>query len=231
MFKIFKFVFFLLIAGIAAAFLHYNLPDRDIVRVVGTFEIRDDKPAGSFGAGLPDAGSQKFPNRDVRYISTKRPNGKAMVYSNQDTGWGWPPYFKFDTSNLTADAQDLILRYEANEEIWVAVRHYGWRIEIFSLYPNAVSIKEVDGPNARLIPVFNIVFLTLLFSLILFIWWKIRQWKTKNVDPITDKIGDELEDLGQDIKTRADAAGDTLTQKGNAIGHTWRKLFGTTKPQ
>ena len=42
-------------------FLHYNLPQRDIIRVVGTFEIRDDKPAESFGTGQADAGSDGFP--------------------------------------------------------------------------------------------------------------------------------------------------------------------------
>jgi len=180
MFKIIKIGLLIILGILGVAFLHYNLPDRDIVRVVGTFEIRDDKPAGTFGAGVPDAGSKRFPNRDVRYISTKRPNDKPMVYANQDTGWGWPPYFKFDTSNLTADAQDLILRYEADEEIWVAVRHYGWRIEMFSLYPNAVSMKEVEGPNTRLFPVFNIVLLSLLAAFILFIWIKVRRWKKKS---------------------------------------------------
>jgi hypothetical protein len=229
MFKVIKFLFLSILAIVSIAFLHYNLPDRDIVRIVGTFEIRDDKPAGTFGAGLPDAGSKKFPNRDVRYITTKRPNGKPMVYSNQDTGWGWPPYFKFDTSNLTADAQDLILRYQANEEIWVAVKHYGWRVEMFSLYPNAVSLREVEGPDTKLFPLFNVVFLILLASLILFIWWRVHNWKTKNVDPITDKIGDELEDVAKTVSGHADAAGDKLSEGGSAIGRLWRKLFGTTK--
>jgi hypothetical protein len=71
----------------------------------------------------------------------------------------------------------------------------------------------------------------MLAALILFIWLKIRSWKTKNVDPITDKIGDELEEAGRDIKERADAAGDALSKKGNAIGRGWRKIFGTTKPK
>jgi len=222
MFKFFKNGLLIILTLLAIAFLHYNMPDRDIVRVVGTFEIRDDKPAGSFGAGLPDTGSKQFPNRDVRYITTKKPNGKPMVYSNQDTGWGWPPYFKFDTSNLTADAQDLILRHQADEEIWVAIRHYGWRIEMFSLYPNAVSMKEVEGPDTRLLPLFNIAFLSLLAILILFIWLKIRRWKKKNVDPIADKVGDTIEDT-------VDAAQEDLAKSGSAAKGLFRKWFGTTK--
>ena len=228
MFKIIKTFLFIILAILVGAFLHYNLPDRDIVRVVGTFEIRDDKPAGSFGAGAPDAGSKKFPNRDVRYISTKRPNDKPMVYANQDTGWGWPPYFKFDTSNLTAEAQDLILKYQADEEIWVAVRHYGWRIEMFSLYPNAVSMKVVDGPNARLFPIFNIVLLSLLALLLLFIWFKIRGWKQKNVDPITDKIGDELEEIGDTVGGHAKRAQAEINESRTGLRKFMRRWFGSS---
>ena len=229
MFKVIKSGIFIILALLGLAFLHYNLPDRDIVRVVGTFEIRDDKPAGSFGAGAPDAGSKKFPNRDVRYISTKRPNGKPMVYANQDTGWGWPPYFKFDTSNLTADAQDLILRYQADEEIWVAVRHYGWRIEMFSLYPNAVSMKVVDGPETRLIPVFNIVLLSILGGILLFIWLSIRRWKKKNVDPITDKIGDELDDIGDAVSDHAKKAKAELDESRSGFRKFMKRWFGSSK--
>ena len=227
MFKSLKTFLFIILAALAVAFLHYNLPDRDIVRVVGTFEIRDDKPAGTFGAGVPDAGSKRFPNRDVRYISTKRPNDKPMVYANQDTGWGWPPYFKFDTSNLTAEAQDLILRYESDEEIWVAVRHYGWRIEMFSLYPNAVSMKVVDGPNQKLFPIFNVVLLSILTFLILFIWLKNRGWKKKNVDPITDKIGDELEEIGETVSGHAKKAQTEINESRSGLRKFMRRWFGS----
>ena len=39
MFKSLKTFLFIILAALVVAFLHYNLPDRDIVRVVGTFEI------------------------------------------------------------------------------------------------------------------------------------------------------------------------------------------------
>ncbi len=32
---------------------------------------------------------------------------EVMVYRNEDTGWGWPSYFKFDTANLQTEADDL----------------------------------------------------------------------------------------------------------------------------
>ena len=46
-----------------------------------------------------------------------------MVYRNEDTGWGWPPYFKFDTKNLQTEAADLISSKE--EPQWVILTHYG----------------------------------------------------------------------------------------------------------
>lgn len=213
----------------AFLFLHYNLPQRDIVRVVGTFEIRDDKPAESFGAGQADAGSKGFPNRDVRYITTKRPNGRAMVYRNTDTGWGWPPYFKFDTSNLTADAQDLIQRGGKNdaEEIWVAVRHYGWRIELVSLYPNAVSFKEVEGPNVRLMPWFNIALLTLLGLIALWIFMRIRRFKKARIDPVTDKIEASVDSAVDKVSDTVSGATEGVRNKDSGFRKFMRRWLGS----
>jgi hypothetical protein len=93
-----------------------------------------------------------------------------MIYRNEDTGWGWPPYFKFDTANLQARASDLMSKKSAEDAQWVAIRHYGWRNEFFSIYPNAISLWAVDGPEARIIPWFNIILLTLLAAG----YWAIR---------------------------------------------------------
>ena len=30
--------------------------------------------------------------------------------------------------------------------------HYGWRSNLFSSYPNALSIQRVEGPDVRLFP-------------------------------------------------------------------------------
>jgi hypothetical protein len=109
-------VAFLLIAG----FLHYSLPSRDIVRIVGTDVVRKD-------VERRDAqGDPVTMTRDVRFIYAKWPGGGDRVYRNEDTGWGWPPYFKFDTANLAAAATDLVSASDAPE--WVVIRHYGWRV-------------------------------------------------------------------------------------------------------
>lgn len=196
--KLIKRILAIILILLVGATLHYNLPQRDIVQIVGTDVKRIDIKKGAFGWGRPDAGTDQFDTRDVRFINTVRANGKASVYRNEDTDWGWPPYFKFDTGNLTAEAQKI----SKENETWVAVRHYGWRIPLWSIYPNAVSIKRVDGPDTRLIPVFNIIFLSVLALILFSIFRWIRGLKQKHVDPVADKIEAAADKVGDDIQEK-----------------------------
>lgn len=204
----------LIVFVLAGAVLHYNLPQRDIVQIVGTDVKRIDIKKGAFGWGRPDAGTDQFDTRDVRFINAVRANGKPSVYRNEDTDWGWPPYFKFDTGNLTAECQKIA----KEDETWVAVRHYGWRIPIWSIYPNAVSVKRVDGPDTRLFPVFNILFLAVLALILFSIFRWVRGLKEKHVDPIGDKI-----------EEAADKAGDEIEETRAGIGRMFKKWFGSSK--
>ena len=139
-----KWTFWITVWVLIGAFLHYTLPQHDIVRVVNTEVRRVDFGDNSLFWAQQDTGQEGATrrNRDVRFIDTVRAkNGKVMVYRNEDTGWGWPPYFKLDSSNLQAEASDLISSKDAPQ--WVAMRHYGWRNEFISIYPNAVSVKPV----------------------------------------------------------------------------------------
>ena len=150
----------------AALFLHYTLPQRDIVRVVDAYERRVDFGWNQAFWSGPDPGTDALANRDVRFIDTVRPDGSVMVYRNEDTGiFGWPPYFKINSSNLNAEAKEYVAA--GDETQWVAVTHYGWRSELMTIFPNAVSIRPVDGPDAKLFPWFNTVFLALLALLLL----------------------------------------------------------------
>ena len=177
----------ILILLIIGSFLHYTLPQRDIVRVVEVVEKRQDFGGWTriFWSG-PDAASTELPNRDVLFIRTLYPNGEPMVFRNEDTDWGWPPYFKFDTANLQTLAADAIST-EDNPE-WYAIRHYGWRNTFISIYPNALSMKPVSGPDVRLIPWFNIVFLTLLLVALLSIWRLWRNFRAHRIDPVFAEI-------------------------------------------
>jgi len=179
---------------IAAIFLSYFLPDRDIVRIVGTDIKRFDIDKDSPGWDKTDVGTRDIGTRDVRLVNAIRPNGKTIVFRNEDTGFGFPPYFKFDSGDVTTRAQEL----ENLDNQWVAARHYGWRIKMFSISPNLTSIKRVSGPDVFIFPLFNVVFIGLLVFLWLFLLLKIRAWKTKRIDPTLNKVGDSLEEAAQE---------------------------------
>lgn len=164
--------------------LHYTLPQRDIVYITGTSNRIIQFGENSIFWGSPDVGTNEEAGtvqRDVLFIDTVMRNGRVMVYRNEDTGWIWPPYFKYISSNVQAQARNFIST-EANPR-WVAVRHYGWRVPFLSVFPNAVAIREVDGPDTRLIPVFNIIFLTVLAAIIWAVWVRWRRFKAQRIDP------------------------------------------------
>jgi hypothetical protein len=168
----------------AASFLHYYLPQRDIVRIVGTDTERID--AGTD----PVSGGER--TRLVRFINAVGPNGGTRVYRNEDTGWGWPPYGKFNSGDITARAQHLA----GEADTWVAIRHYGWRIQILDMFPNVLGFREVDGPDTRLIPWFNIVFLTLLGGGLLWLWLWWRRFHARRIAPVIEDIGEGVEAVG-----------------------------------
>jgi hypothetical protein len=175
-----KWVFWGVFWTIILGFLHYTLPQHDIARITDTYEKRVDFGDNSIFWAKSDAGNAAAPtNRDVFFIQAFRTNGRPMIYRNEDTGWGWPPYFKFDTSNLQADASDLISKKSAETAQWVSIRHYGWRNEFLSIFPNAISVKAVAGPDVRIIPWFNIIVLTTLAALAWGIWARWRKFRAR----------------------------------------------------
>jgi len=153
-------------------FLHYSLPQRDIVRIVGTDTRIVSVGENSWFYAQDDAGSAPSQTRDLRLINAQTAEGATRVYRNEDTGWSWPPYLKFNSSDVHAEAQAVA----KTDETWVAVRHYGWRFNIFSTYPNALSIREVDGPDVSLIPWFNIIFLIVLAMVVWGVGVRVKRW-------------------------------------------------------
>ena len=187
------------LAGIAAllltaGFLHYSLPSRDVVRIVGTDVVRQD-------VERRDAeGNRVTVTRDVRFIYAKSPGGGDRVYRNEDTGWGWPPYFKFDTADLAAQATDRVSTAEAPD--WVVVRHYGWRIPVLSMFPNALSIRPASGPDESPLPWFNIIFITLLVLSVLIVRRVLIILFRRHVDLVIDEIDREFDDRAGAIAGR-----------------------------
>lgn len=183
-----KWTFIAILAAVTAGFLHYTLPQHDVVRIVGTYQERQDLSDWTriFWA-TPDDQATGLINRDVQFIQAIKANGKAIVYRNEDTGWSWPPYFKFDTANLLARAQDLISTSENPK--WAVVTHYGWRNFYFSAFPNAVRIRPVDGPDVTIIPWFNIFFFVVLAIVIFMIRRMWLQFRERALDPALENVG------------------------------------------
>lgn len=217
----FKIVVFVLIGGL----LDYVLPQHDIVRVTSTEVIRTDFSwANRLFYAQADSSAAELSTRDLRLINTEKKNTwlfgfiprdstNVMVYRNEDTGWIWPPYFKFDSSDLQAEAAASISN--TGEEKWVVMTHYGWRNRYLSIYPNAIGVREVEGPDARVIPWFNIFFFIFLIAAWVFLVAMWRQFRERAVDPALDEI-----------ELKFDAAGNAISQKRGRFTRwldTWKK--------
>ena len=156
-----------------------------------------------------------FVNRDVQFIQTVKKKTWAlgffrtggeevMVYRNEDTGWSWPYYFKFDTASLQTEADDLRSTKEAPK--WAVITHYGWRNRFFTIYPNAVGIRPISGPDVTVVPWFNIFFFVFLGAAWLFLRAMWRQFRERTIDPVLEDAGDawdKVEDRADDVSARA----------------------------
>ena len=108
--------------------LHYTLPQREGSCAFVNAESRLTEVGGFNGLFFAqrDSGSaQSSDMRDLRLISTIRPDGRPLVFRNEDTGVLWPPYFKFDSEDLQTEAANP--HSTENDPQWVAITHYGWR--------------------------------------------------------------------------------------------------------
>jgi len=191
-----KWTFRILLVALVFGFIHYTLPQSDIVRVVNTYEERQELNDWTrIFWSKPDDQSATLANRDVQFIQGVKANGKPMVYRNEDTGWSWPPYFKFDTANLYTEANDAVSTKESPQ--WYAVTHYGWRNEILSIFPNAVGIKPVAGPDVRIIPWVSITILVIFAFVLLMIWRMWRQFRERSIDPVLEDVS-EASDAARD---------------------------------
>ncbi|MEM8728277.1 MAG: DUF1523 family protein [Pseudomonadota bacterium] len=187
-----KWTFFILFWGLVASVLYYTLPRHDVVRLVNTDVRRIDFGDNSiFWANTGSGNAEATASRDVYFISGIRPNGRTRVYRNEDTGWIWPPYFKLNSSNLQTRAHDLVSTPEAPK--WVSVRYYGWRFEPLSIYPNAVSVKQVDSADHRSISYFNIIFLIGFAIVVYILHRRVRRFREARIDPVIDNVTERLE--------------------------------------
>lgn len=178
-----KWTFLALVTLLIVAFFDYVLPQHDVVRITQTEVIRADfNWLNRMFYAQADSGNVNAVNRDVRLIDAVRPNGKVMVYRNEDTGWIWPPYFKFDSSNVQAEASNL--KSTKADPQWVMVTEYGWRVPFLSIYPNVIALRPVSGPDARVFPWVNILILATLAGLIFLVWRMWQRFRDRTLDPL-----------------------------------------------
>ncbi len=171
-------------------FLHYTLPQHDIVRVTNTYNrLTTIGTENAWAYSVPDTGTaESTTTRDIRFIEAAFADGSVIVYRNEDTGWIWPPYFKYDSSNLQAEAGNLKSTAEAPK--WLVVTHYGWRLPILSIYPNAVAVRAATSVDEQIIPWVSIVLL-LVFGFAVFMVRRMwLQFVDRMVDPALAGVGE-----------------------------------------
>lgn len=205
----------------SVSFFHYVLPQHDIAYISGTEIMRQDFSTWNhWFYAQADSGNVQGTTRDVRLINTVRERTwlfglirsgeQIMVYRNEDTGWIWPPYFKFDSSDLQAQAQSLVSAPGAPR--WVVITHYGWRNRFLTIYPNATSIREIPDdrpagerttpPEYRIIPWFNIgflVFLAICWGFLQIVW---KQFRQRTVDPTVARVGETWDGIEAGVTTQ-----------------------------
>jgi len=148
--------------------LHYALPRVSLVQVVGVEVKREGADQRT---------------RDVYMIQTQLVDGGAVrVFRNEDA---WL-YLKFDSANLQARATGLS-RDEAVKA--VAIRHYGWRIPVLSMFPNAISAWPVE-PGYRHIPLFNMAVILMFLSGGFFFWRAAVRARARVADALARRAGE-----------------------------------------
>ncbi len=178
-----KWTLIFLVLAVVAACLHYILPSRDIVRIVGT-EVRLEEKTRTG----PNGQTQSYQD-DVHFIKSVEPDGSPRVYRNEDNVW----YFKFDSANLDTEASNMVSTEAAPR--WMVVKHYGWRMPLFSMYPNAISMRRATGPDETLVPWFNIIVVALLVIAVLMLRRVLLiMIGRRHVDPVVAEVDRRFDD-------------------------------------
>lgn len=221
--RLVKYALLALLVLLVTVFLNFYLPSKDVVRIVGTDVKRMDVVNREFV--VEGDGNTGRNTRDVRFVNAVWEDGKPRVYRNEETDWGFPWYFKFDSGNVQAKAQNLTSNSENPK--WVVVTHYGWRIQIFSMFPNAVDIEQVDGPDYTPIPWFNIVFLIGMGGLIWIVLAFLARLRERHVDPLVDQFEEET----AAYRDAAESSAEEIKQQATGVYGRWQRWLDTWRPK
>lgn len=138
---------------VLAGAVNYAFPSYETTMVTG-MEVRRMDKDGVISKSNPADGEV----RDVYFLFTEQPESKkVMVYRNEDTGWGLPFYFKFNSADIQAKAQAF-----ANDKQLVQIKYYGWRINWMNEFRNIVSIKPLAEGETQSMPIVSYILYALL---------------------------------------------------------------------
>lgn len=132
--------------------LSYVLPQVSVVEVVGVEVKRTDPEQGTHGIYL---------------IRAQQIDGGVVRVFRPEDAW---LYRKFDTATLQALVAGLSRGQGAKP---VAARHYGWRIPVLFMFPNAISAQLVELGYQH-IPLFNIAVIGFLIAGLFMVWRVVR---------------------------------------------------------
>lgn len=182
--RVVKWVLALVLLLLVGLFLHYVLPKREVVTITSAYNrfVEPGEIRGLRSLTEADAVATGRPGVDVFFINARSRNGRLWEFRNEDTGFGFPWYFKFDSATLHNQAQEAVSNSETPR--WMIVRYYGWRLPFVSMFPNAVSMRPAPSPDVRLIPWFNIIVLAILGAVAWAIWARLRRWRRRRADPV-----------------------------------------------
>ncbi|CAM5776964.1 hypothetical protein LMIY3S_05798 [Labrys miyagiensis] len=222
MLRLLKWFVIVLVLFTGACWLDQYLPRYDVVRIVGTDTKRLDS-SGYFDSEQP--GLQATNTRDVRFINTVYPSGALRVFRNEDTDWGFPWYYKFDSGNLMAAAQAF--QSNTDNPKWVVIKSYGWRITYLTMFPNVLSIREASGADEYVVPWLRIFVFGGLAILLLWLYFRLRRFKRERLDPVFDRIEDRMSAAADAVDDHAVA----VSTRANGFMARIRRWLDTWKPK
>lgn len=170
--KFFKTVTFVIIFAIFASLfglVEYATPHYRVAYVTGV-EVKRADPSKKANA------QSSFKDTYFIYTAEADDPNDVKVYRDEDTRWGFPFYFKFNSADVAGVATNLANAGQGEHRQLAQIKYYGWRIKILSQFPNIVSIKPLDKADDVSRPIFAYILYALLILGLFFSVQFVRGW-------------------------------------------------------
>ncbi|MDL0088226.1 DUF1523 family protein [Campylobacter gastrosuis] len=161
------FVLVFVLHALLAFFINYSMPSYKALNIVGA-EVKRVDEKGVISDELP---KDKIV-RDIYFIYAKKPNSddKIVVFRNEDTRWGYPFYFKFNSADIQAKATAFL-----QENALVQVKYYGYRVQILNEFANVISLKKLQNQSDLAVPYVSFGLYILVFISFLTLFFQVKK--------------------------------------------------------